>query len=274
MAKNTGKEYEKLTQYIFNQIVNQNQVDNIDVQHNVIIEGKSTTHQIDVFWKFEVGGEEYCAIVQAKDWKSKVPQKEMLAFNDIIRDLPYGTRGIFVSLSGYQKGAIDVAKANGITIYELRPPKSEDWDGFIKTINLQINAKFPVYENMVLSIDGKWAQKQDELSLPDKGLMCFDTDDKFYDEHGVAYITLTQLLQDLAEKNSDGVKHTIYNFDKATFTYVSGKYVKVNGIEGDFGFINSTYVHRIDAEDFTSYVLKNIISGDSKMFDTNHILKN
>ena len=135
MAKNTGKEYEKLTQYIFDQIVNQNQVDNIDVQHNVIIEGKSTTHQIDVFWKFEVGGEEYCAIVQAKDWKSKVPQKEMLAFNDIIRDLPYGTRGIFVSLSGYQKGAIDVAKANGITIYELRPPKSEDWDGFIKTIN-------------------------------------------------------------------------------------------------------------------------------------------
>ena len=33
-------------------------------------------------------------------------------------------------------------------------------------------------------------------------------------------------------------------------------------------------VHRIDAEDFTSYVLKNIISGDSRMFDTNHILKN
>ena len=226
MAKNTGKEYEKLTQYIFDQIVNQNQVDNIDVQHNVIIAGKSTTHQIDVFWKFEVGGEEYCAIVQAKDWKSKVPQKEMLAFNDIIRDLPYGTRGIFVSLSGYQKGAIDVAKANGITIYELRPPKSEDWDGYIKAINLQINAKFPVYENMVLSIDGKWAQKQDEMSLPDKGRMCFDTDDKFYDEHGVAYITLKQLLQDLAEKNPDGVKHTIYNFDKATFTYVSGKYVK------------------------------------------------
>ena len=130
------------------------------------------------------------------------------------------------------------------------------------------------YENMVLSIDGKWAQKQDEMSLPDKGRMCFDTDDKFYDEHGVAYITLKQLLQGLAEKNPDGVKHTIYNFDKATFTYVSGKYVKVNGIEGDFGFISSTYVHRIDAEDFTSYVLKNIISGDSRMFDTNHILKN
>ena len=87
-------------------------------------------------------------------------------------------------------------------------------------------------------------------------------------------ITLKQLLQDLAEKNPDGVKHTIYNFDKATFTYVSGKYVKINGIEGDFGFISSTYVHRIDAEDFTSYVLKNIISGDSRMFDTNHILKN
>lgn len=149
MTKNTGKEYEKLTQYIFSQIVNQNHVNNIEVQHDVIIQGKVTTHQIDVFWKFEVAGEEYCAIVQAKDWKNRVPQKEMLAFNDIIRDLPYGTKGIFVSLSGYQKGAIDVAKANGITIYELRPPKNEDWDGYIKVVNLEFNMRYPVYENLI-----------------------------------------------------------------------------------------------------------------------------
>ena len=78
MVKNTGKEYEKLAQYIFDQIVNQNQAENIVVQHDVILEGESTTHQIDVFWKFKVGDETYCAIVQAKDWKTKVPQKEML----------------------------------------------------------------------------------------------------------------------------------------------------------------------------------------------------
>lgn len=163
MAKNTGKEYEKLTQYIFDQIVNQQQVNTIDVQHDVLLQGKSTSHQIDVYWKFEVGGEEYSTIVQAKDWKNKVPQKEMLAFNDIIRDLPYGTKGIFVSQAGYQKGAIDVAKANGITIYELRPPISSDWDGYIKTINISIEMKHPVYENIEISIDEEWLKEHTEI---------------------------------------------------------------------------------------------------------------
>lgn len=273
MAKNTGKEYEKLTQYIFNQIVNQNQVDNIEVQHNVTIQGKSTTHQIDVFWKFEIGGEEYCAIVQAKDWKSKVPQKEMLAFTDIIRDLPYGTRGIFVSLSGYQKGAIDVAKANGITIYELRPPRSEDWDGYIKVLNLTFTSRYPVYKNLILSIDAAWALKQNSYDLPSGECMCFNTDDEFYDENGTPYASMESVLRSILEDSGDEVKHIIHTFDRVTFTYIDGKYVKVNSVEGDFGYSASTYVKKIDAEDFTGCVLKNIISGDSKMFDKNYTLK-
>lgn len=273
MAKNTGKKYEKLTQYIFNQIVNQNQVDNIDVQHNVIIEGKSTSHQIDVFWKFEVGGEEYCAIVQAKDWKSKVPQKEMLAFNDIIRDLPYGTRGIFVSLNGYQKGAIDVAKANGITIYELRPPQSEDWAGYIKVLNLQINARYPVYNNLILFIDDNWAKKQSSIDLPSSEHMYFNTDNELYDENGVPYTNIESVLMLILNDTGDEVKHILHTFDRVTYTYINGKYVKVNAIEGDFGYSTSTYVKKIDAEDFTGCVLKNIISGDSKMFDKNYTLK-
>lgn len=273
MAKNTGKEYEKLTQYIFNQIVNQNQVDNIEVQHNVIIQGKSTTHQIDVYWKFEVGGEEYCAIVQAKDWKSRVPQKEMLAFNDIIRDLPYGTKGIFVSLSGYQQGAIDVAKANGITIYELRPPKSEDWDGYIKVINLKFNTRYPVYENLILSIDGDWAKKQNSCDLPSGENMLFNTDDELFDENGIPYTNMESVLRSILDDSDDEVKHIIHTFERITFTYIDGKFVKVNSIEGDFGYSTSTYVSKIDAEDFTGCVLKNIISGDSKMFDKNYTLK-
>ena len=273
MAKNTGKDYEKLTQYIFNQIVNQNKVDNIEVQHDVTIQGKSTTHQIDVFWKFETGGEEYCAIVQAKDWKSKVPQKEMLAFNDIIRDLPYGTRGIFVSLSGYQKGAIDVAKANGITIYELRPPKCDDWDGYIKVLNLKFTSRYPVYKNLILSIDGEWAQKQNSCDLPSGEGMCFNTDDEFFDENGVPYTNMESVLKSILDDNGDEVKHILHTFDRTTFTYIDGKYVKVNSIEGDFGYSTSTYVKKIDAEDFTGCVLKNIISGDSKMFDKNYTLK-
>lgn len=266
MAKNTGKEYEKLTQYIFNQIVNQNQVTNIEVQHDVIKQGKSAKHQIDVFWKFEIAGEEYCAIVQAKDWKNRVPQNAMHTFNDIIRDFPYGTRGIFVSLSGYQKGAIDIAKANGITLYELRPPKSEDWAGCIKVLNLQFNLREPVCENIVLSIDGDWAKTQKSCDLPSGNDFSYNADNEFYDESGIPYTNMGSILRAMLDDSNDNMKHILYTFGQPTFGYIGDKYVKVHSIEGDFGYSTATYVTRIDAEDFVGYVLKNIISGDLRMF--------
>ncbi len=267
MTKNTGKEYEKLTQYIFNQIVNENRVENIEVQHNVTLQGKSTSHQIDVYWKFEVGGEEYCAIVQAKDWKNKVPQVEMLAFNDIIRDLPYGTKGIFVSLNGFQKGAIDVAKTYGITICELRPPKDEDWDGYIKTVEFELNIMTPVYKNINVSIDGDWLRSEGISDISKFQKCIFSADSGFYDAEGNEYTNLMCILRSLAEKNQDEVKHIKYEFDQDTFVYFNNKYIKIKSLEGDIGYSCSTSVMTIDAEEFTSYVLKNIISGDVRMFN-------
>ena len=95
MSKNTGKPYEKLTQKIFSQIVNQNSVQNINVQHDVTLLGKTTSHQIDVYWEFEVGGLQYQTVIQAKDWKNKVKKEQMLAFKGILDDLPSGTKGVF-----------------------------------------------------------------------------------------------------------------------------------------------------------------------------------
>lgn len=273
MSKNTGKEYEKLTQYIFNQIVNQQQVNTIDVQHDVILQGKSTSHQIDVYWKFEIGGEEYSTIVQAKDWKTKVPQKEMLAFNDIIRDLPYGTRGIFVSQAGYQKGAIDVAKANGITIYELRPPKSSDWDGYIKTIDIQLEIKRPVYENIEISIDEEWLNEHPEIKLENKYHFSCAAKDCLYDEYNAPYMTFEELIMSLVNKNPDCINYLEYQFERKTFVIIKDYYVKLKLIKGDFGYSRSTDSLKIDAEDFVGAVLKNVLSGDYKTFDKQYRLK-
>jgi hypothetical protein len=46
----------------------QDGVTNIDVQHDVELQGKSALHQIDVYWEFEQGGIRYRTIVQCKDW--------------------------------------------------------------------------------------------------------------------------------------------------------------------------------------------------------------
>lgn len=271
--KNTGIEYEKLTQYIFSQIINQDQAKNIDVQHNVILKGKTTSHQIDVFWKFDLGGIEYCAIIQAKNWQSKVKQSDMLAFRAILEDLPSGTKGIYVSLSGYQSGAIEVARAYGISIYELRPPKAEDWDGYIKTINLEISCATPIFRDLVIGIDKEWADTN-SVALPKEGskLSCGNCD-CLYDSSMQPYWSISKLCIELADRNPDSVKHEEYEFEEDTFILFDGAYIKLRKIGGSFGYSVARMTSRIDAEDFVGCVLKDVVSGKTEMFDKQNQLK-
>ena len=119
--KNTGIEYEKLIQTIFSQMQEQDLVKTINIQQNIIIQGKTIKHQVDVYWEFEIGGITYKTIVQAKDWNSKVKQEQLLSFAQVLEDIPGQPRGIFVTKTGYQKGAKEFAKQNNICLYELFP---------------------------------------------------------------------------------------------------------------------------------------------------------
>ena len=121
----TGESYENLVQVIFQSIVLQRDYPNLSVKRNVILQGKTTSHQIDIYWKFEVGGVQYETIVQAKDWNKPVDKSHLLAFKAILDDLPGQPRGIFVTRSGYQAGAKEFALAHGILVYELREAEEE-----------------------------------------------------------------------------------------------------------------------------------------------------
>jgi hypothetical protein len=76
----TGRTYESLTQAIFQSILAQKEYPNVSVQPNVTLPGKTTSHQIDIYWKFEVGGVQYETIVQTKDWGKPVDKGQLLLF--------------------------------------------------------------------------------------------------------------------------------------------------------------------------------------------------
>src|ERR1700721_1853531 len=120
MSDNAWQSYENLTEVIFQSFLFQDHVPNLSVERNVILQGKTTSHEIDICWRFEVGGVEIKIIVQTKNWEKPVQQLHLLAFKEILDDLPGQPRGIFVTRNGYQAGAKAVALANGILIYELR----------------------------------------------------------------------------------------------------------------------------------------------------------
>lgn len=123
--KNTGIPYERLVQGIFQVIHDQEEVSTINVEQNKTLQGKAVPHDVDVYWKFEKGGIVYETIVQAKDWQNPVKKGQLIEFKGVLDDLPGQVRGVFVTRTGYQKGAKDFAEAHKIILYELGelPPK-------------------------------------------------------------------------------------------------------------------------------------------------------
>lgn len=120
MIDTTGKIYEQLVQVVWQSIINQSQDHNLVVLHDVTLQGKHVSHQIDVYWKFEIDQLVYETVVQAKDWEDSVTQGELIKFKGVLEDLPGQPKGIVVTRGGFQKGARDYALAHGILLYELR----------------------------------------------------------------------------------------------------------------------------------------------------------
>lgn len=277
--KNTGLEYEKLTQLVFQQIVDTDVkvFQNIEVKHDVNITGITATHQIDVYWEFEVGGIVYRNIVQAKDWKNKVPQKEIMAFKAILDDMPIGTSGIYVCKSGYQSGAIDYAKAHGINIYELRDPKVEDWEGYIRTVNIDLVMEIPQFNNFQVILDEQWIDehipginKDDLKRIGTKGSLSIEFFDSEYQQ-----IELDKFLYHLISNkgNKGKIEIDLDKEDKPIYikTLKIEHYIKVKRLCFDFEIHSHTENILIDGGSIIGMVLKDISNGKIRMFKKDEI---
>src|ERR1051326_2356465 len=185
----TGRNYELLAQAIFQQLHDQDVVPGVVVEHNVIKQGTKTKHQIDVYWEFTLGGVTYCAVVQAKNWADPVDQGEVLKCEAVLRDLPGQPRGIMVTANGYQRGALDVAAACGIVIYELKeetpPPRLAitytGWvhfalKGYRKTaggqplgLSVETEIVTPEFSDLTFNADPAWVQENGGVVPPTTG---------------------------------------------------------------------------------------------------------
>ncbi len=155
--KNTGKSYEELVQEIYQVIIDYENSEagykRIEVQHNVQLEGKTgNSHQIDVFWCFELAGIEYKTLVEVKDWNKPVKKEQLHSFKTLLDDIPGATTGCYVSRCGFQSGAIKVAQHHGIKLVVIDAEKAP--------LKILINNIVTYYDGASLSVDEDWVENE------------------------------------------------------------------------------------------------------------------
>jgi antitoxin component HigA of HigAB toxin-antitoxin module len=281
---NTGSPYEQLTRRICENILAQKNVHTLDLCRNKIVRSPATSHQIDVYWRFKVDGHERVVLVQCKDWQGSVPKVEILAFAMIVELLGGDTKGIFVSRSGYQSGAIEVAAYCGIELYTLAEPKTDkDWEGLIRAITITTQPIVQVPSNVEIDWDRAWITAEKEC----QGLGAQETfqaeigdgtgDVVLYDEAGTAVGTVRRAVEHHLRTIAAHApsRHEYIAFEIPTYAHNSADprmpRMKMSGITYDVTLIEAQgNTVRLKADDIVAAVLRNALPGatESALTDT------
>lgn len=264
---NQNTEYEKFAQEIYQELINSQGIDTIDVKHNVRLHGKSgQKHQIDVYWEYKINGVEHKVIIECKNYNSEISIGKVRDFYGLLSDLT-NVSGIMVTKVGYQKGAKKYADYYGIYLRELRPPHEKD-DCIVGeiTIHNEVNITRPLFypDNDWAKInnidwglymsrfDGygdAWGQDGYFPLMPIKG-------NKIYDDQQQVITT----LRELSEKKPQKIEFNNAYIDTYPFGRVKIKAIKYTNCE-----TREQKMFSLDARNVVKAILKDALS-DKIMF--------
>jgi hypothetical protein len=278
MPKNTGIQYESLTRIIFHAILNHDRerVFNIEVKHDVDLVGKTTTHQVDIYWEFDVGGISYTTVVQAKDWMNPVNQGELLKFKEVLNDLPGQPRGVFVTRTGYQEGALNYARAQGIILYELREPTEADRGGRVMFVNINLAAYLPHTSQIRLVHDEQWSHEEAlKLGLTEVPGIRFGKEPEevmLFDRGGKGLTTVKKLIGSLYPCGYQELPPTrvVHEFTAPTFIetgIIDFPKLKINAVEATITVSRVDQKICLAADDVVGFILRNVIAGSERILN-------
>ncbi|WP_249978902.1 restriction endonuclease [Vreelandella olivaria] len=267
----SGSDYEKLTQEIYQALSEADGVENIDIQHDVKLEGRSgCKHQIDVYWEFNILGEKHRVAVECKDYKSEVSIGRLRDFFGVLHDLG-NVKGVFVTKVGYQSGAKRYADYYDISLKELRFPTASDWEGRVKDIVINITAITPSIKKREPICDNEWIIKYGGFSEGEKISAGGYADQlKIYDSEGCEITSFHEMDSKLPHdwKPEVDKEHT-YEFDDAYIHTDNGKRLKITGVKYQYDILSGTDQSVTEGELIAKAILKDVQSGGIHFYDKN-----
>ncbi len=261
---NTSIEYEKLTQEIYQDLLAKDGL-TTEVKHNVKIQGKATSHQIDVFWEYKIAGVKHRVAIECKNYSKRITKGIISSFQGILTDIG-NVNGIIVTQAGFQRGAKSFAEFYGIKLVELREPKAEDWDGRIRVIQTELNTiRFNV-KKWFVQLDYDWCTSNipaDKLNSIEVVFTGMKNEIWVYNEKGNKLKNFLQLENKLPfDENKLTDNKYEYKFDSGYFKSENFGYVKIIAIHMLYDAIVDKSVMVMDSLKMTKVVLKDITTGE------------
>lgn len=270
MIENQNTEYEKLVQDIY-QTLHKSEFNTINVEHNKKVAGKSGCHhQIDVYWEFEMVGEIHRVVIECKNYSSEVSIGKIRDFFGVTYDIG-NVKGIFITKVGYQSGAKQFADYYGISLKEARLPTPKDWEGRVKTINVNINLLRTDVKKYEFIFDDEWLLKSKNFKEDEINSFTIYGDLNeilIYDIYGKIITDFYQMNMNLPHewKEAKALEHN-YEFEDGFIDTLELGKIKIKSVKFIYDVLLATEQVVSDGEDIAKAILKDVKSGDIKFFD-------
>ncbi len=112
-------EFEKYCVEIFKGYGEKDNLRDFEITHNVKRSAHDSTYQIDMYASFTALGEiKYKILCECKRYKSSVKRDKVVLLYEKLQSLG-AQKGILISTSAFQKGAIQYAKEHGIALIQM-----------------------------------------------------------------------------------------------------------------------------------------------------------
>lgn len=158
-------DYERLTQALAVRLAEFLGTATETCQHNVTLEGRGTSNQIDVMWLGTLDGVRRRIVIECKNYGRALDQGRIHAFTNVVRDISIDgipTVGVVVTPIGYQRGARELAATYDIIILELRRPLDSDLANRIVRIDVGVEIEMIGFD----AVEFNWISRNPDAYAP------------------------------------------------------------------------------------------------------------
>ena len=275
-----GTKFELLVKAIYEEIISQDSLENITVEHNVKIIGRSgQPHQIDVYWEFLSAGVKHRVAVECKDYTNTVSVGKIRDFYGALSDIG-NINGIFVTNNGFQAGAVTFAKHHGISLKTVSEPTEKELEDCLEIKTLVMHGSVLLVKNVKRTpiLDVGWIVENTNLKEGDTfHFHGMNNEIKILDKDYNSQGTLLDFENKLPRtpENTTGLSHT-YNFEDSFIHIPSSKQppLKILALRYDYDTATIVMESTTRYKAIAKAVLKDIMTGESHLFERKlHIIE-
>ena len=171
---------EEILNELIDAIERQDAVETLILQKNASVEGRTSSHPIDLYWEFTDGDLVYKTLISAEHLNTVATRSDIIKMAGSIRDIHGQATGVLFTRPVYDASVAAMANNIGITLVELLPPLPPEWQSVVENLDLQADEAFIQQEKARLGITEKIAvnvHDPKQVFFYNQNFACVDTVD-------------------------------------------------------------------------------------------------